>query len=62
MRALGAEHCIIATDFGRYGLSTPVEGLRQFIACLLDLGIAPEDIRTMVKTNPERLLGLDLEE
>ena len=62
MQALGAEHCIMATDFGRYGLSTPVEGLRQFIACLLDLGITPEDIRTMVKTNPERLLGLDSEE
>lgn len=59
IRALGPQHCIIATDFGRYGLATPVEGLRQFIACLLDLGIAPADIRTMVKTNPEKLLGLE---
>lgn len=59
MLAIGPEHCIMATDFGRYGLSTPVEGLRQFIACLLDLGVSPDDIRTMVKTNPERLLGLE---
>lgn len=59
MLAIGPEHCIMATDFGRYGLSTPVEGLRQFITCLLDLGITPDDIRTMVKTNPERLLGLE---
>ena len=59
MRAIGPEHCIMATDFGRYGLSTPVEGLRQFVACLLDLGMPPSDIRTMVKTNPERLLGLE---
>lgn len=59
IRALGPEHCIIATDFGRYGLATPVEGLRQYIACLLDLGISPADIRTMVKTNPEKLLGLE---
>lgn len=59
IRALGPQHCIIATDFGRYGLATPVEGLRQFIACLLDLGITPADIRTMVKTNPEKLLGLE---
>ncbi len=58
MQEIGVEHCIMATDFGRYGLSTPVEGLRQFIACLLDLGISADDIRAMVKTNPERLLGL----
>jgi hypothetical protein len=62
MQAIGPEHCIIATDFGRYGLSTPVEGLRQFIACLLDLGVSPDDIRTMVKTNPAKLLGLAAEE
>jgi hypothetical protein len=61
IRTLGPEHCILATDFGRYGLSTPVEGLRQFIACLVDLGIPPDDIRTMVKTNPERVLGLEPE-
>ena len=58
IQAIGPEHCIMATDFGRYGLSTPVEGLRQFITCMLDLGIPADDIRTMVKTNPERLLGL----
>jgi hypothetical protein len=26
---------------------------------MLDLGIPAEDIRKMVKTNPERLLGLE---
>jgi hypothetical protein len=55
---LGAENCIICTDFGVYTLPTPVEGLREFIACLLDLGMSSEDITRMVKTNPEILLGL----
>ncbi len=59
IRELGAEHCILATDFGVYTLPTPVEGLRELVACMLDLGIPPDDIRTMIKTNPERLLGLD---
>ena len=59
--ALGPEHCIIATDLGVYTLPEPVEGLREFIACLLDLGIAPDVIRTLVATNPARLLGLDVE-
>ena len=58
---LGAEHCIIATDFGVYTLPSPVEGLRCFIACMLDLGIPPDDVRTLVKSNPERLLGLEPE-
>jgi len=56
---LGAKHCIICTDFGVYTLPTPVEGLREFIACLLDLGISPDDVSKMVKSNPEKLLGLN---
>ncbi len=59
IRELGAQHCILATDFGVYTLPSPVEGLREFIACMLDLGISEEDLRTMIKTNPERLLDLD---
>lgn len=55
---LGSENCIICTDFGVYTLPTPVEGLREFIACLLDLGISPEGITEMVKSNPEQLLGI----
>ena len=62
IQELGANHCVMSTDFGRYALSTPVERLRQFIACMLDLGILPDDIRKMVKTNPEWLLGLDSDE
>ena len=59
IQGVGAGHCVISTDFGRYALATPVEGLRQFIACLLDCGIAVDDIRKLIKTNPEGLLGLD---
>ena len=59
VRELGAEHFILASDFGVYTLPTPVEGLREFIACMLDLGIPAADIETMVRHNPARLLGLD---
>lgn len=57
--AVGAEHCIIASDFGVYTLPTPVEGLRSFIACLLDLGLTDADIRSMIVANPVKLLCLD---
>ena len=59
IRAVGAERCIIATDFGVYTLPTPVEGFRGFIASLLDLGISTDEIRMLTHTNPSRLLGLD---
>jgi len=58
MESIGAESCIICTDFGVYTLPTPVEGLREFIACLMDMGLPDGDISRMVKTNPEKLLGL----
>jgi hypothetical protein len=59
IRAVGADKCIIATDFGVYTLPTPVEGMRAFIACLLDLGISADEIRVLTAENPARLLGLD---
>jgi Family of unknown function (DUF6282) len=58
IEAVGAEHCILATDFGVYTLPPPVEGLREFIACMLDVGIPADDVRLMVSTNPAELLGL----
>lgn len=59
VQELGAENFILASDFGVYTLPSPVEGLREFIACMLDLGVSTEQIQTMVKDNPEKLLGID---
>ena len=59
IRAVGAESCILATDLGVYTLPSPVEGLREFIACLLDLGIEEPEIQQMVNVNPSKLLGLE---
>ncbi|MEM3485184.1 MAG: DUF6282 family protein [Candidatus Methanomethyliaceae archaeon] len=59
IRIVGAEHCIMSTDFGVYTLPTPVEGLREFIACLLDLGITPEEVKMMSAVNPAEVLCLD---
>ena len=58
IQELGAKQCVICTDFGVYTLPAPVEGFREFIACLLDMGLPQEDISTMSKTNPEKILGL----
>lgn len=58
IQELGAESCIIATDFGVYTLPEPVEGFREFIACLLDLGIPAEDIKKLTIENPMRVLNI----
>lgn len=56
IRLFGADHFVIGTDFGMYTLSTPVEGLREFIACLMDIGLLDEEIRMVSSINPGRLL------
>jgi len=58
IRSIGVDRAILSSDFGVHSLSTPVEGLRQFIACLLDFGFPNDDIRIMTSENPARLLGL----
>lgn len=59
IRAVGAEHCVIASDFGRPYYPDAVEGMRMFIALLLELGITPDEIATMARVNPAWLMGLD---
>ena len=59
IRAVGAEHCVLSTDFGQLDQALPVEGLRQFIFCLLDLGMTEGEITMMVRRNPLHLIGID---
>ena len=59
IRNLGAENCVIVTDFGQAHHEIPTEGLKRFVRGLLDNGIAQEEIRTMLCENPCRLLGID---
>lgn len=56
--AIGVEHIILDTDYRQYSLPPPVEGMRQFIACLLDMGFTPNEIQVMTSVNPAQLLGL----
>jgi hypothetical protein len=58
VRAVGAEHCILSTDYGQKKNIAPAPGMRQFLELLLDEGIGRADIDLMAKTNPARLLSL----
>ncbi len=59
VREVGPEHYILASDLGQIHNPPPSEGLRIYVLMLLERGFEPEEIRVMVKDNPERLLGLD---
>jgi hypothetical protein len=59
IKEVGPEQYILASDLGQVHNPPPPEGLRIYVTMLLERGIEPDDIRVMVKENPERLLGLD---
>ena len=58
IRAIGAEHCIVSSDFGQAFHPMPPEGMRMGIATLLEAGLEEVEVGLMVKDNPSRLLGL----
>lgn len=58
IRAVGARHCVMATDGGQPYNPHPPQMLRAFAAAMLEQGIAAADLRTMMCDNPARLLGL----
>ena len=52
IRALGPERCVVTSDFGQWMNPPPAEGMRMAIAELLNAGMTPADVTTVVKTNP----------
>lgn len=58
IRAIGPDHCILATDGGQAVNPPPHEMLRLFIAGMLEAGFSEDEIQTMTKRNPGWILGL----
>lgn len=54
--ALGPERCVVTSDFGQWMNPPPAEGMRMAIAELLNAGMSPGDVTTVVKTNPQALV------
>jgi len=55
--ATGVERTILSTDLGQPETPPPAEGLRLYAERLRSSGFSADDIRTMMQTNPERLLS-----
>lgn len=61
IRAVGAERCILSTDFGQIFNPPPVEGMRMYIETMLRCGITEDEMITMVRKNPAQALGLPVD-
>jgi Family of unknown function (DUF6282) len=59
IREIGAERCLIASDFGQVLHVETVYGIRVFIRALLAFGISAQQIDTMFKANPAKLLWMN---
>ncbi len=59
IRAVGAEHCALMTDGGQPYSPMPCETMRMFCEMLYSLGLSLDEISTVSKIVPARLLGLN---
>ncbi len=58
IESMGADRCIVSTDFGQWTNPPPAEGMRMAIAAMLDAGMAEDDITKVVRANPLNCVGL----
>ena len=56
VRTLGAEHCVMTSDFGQWMHPPPAEGMRMAIAALLQAGLTADEVSSLVKDNPLQLV------
>ena len=59
MKEIGADRCIIGTDFGQVMHVNSLDGMRIFLRALLAFGMSRTEIHTMVRDNPAKLMWLD---
>lgn len=56
--AVGADRVAISTDCGQIHNSSPVEALRSFLNAVKAVGVSEDDISTMIRSTPRKILGL----
>lgn len=59
IKCVGVQSTVLASDMGQLGYPEPAHALMHFCESLMRFGLTEDDIRTMVCTNPARLLGLE---
>lgn len=57
--AVGPENAVMATDGGATANPPAMEQFERFIRDMLDAGVPEDDVETMIKENPRRILGIE---
>jgi hypothetical protein len=60
IRAVGPEHCILASDLGQAGNPLHPDGLLAFFRALREHGFSDREIARMSQVNPARALGVEV--
>jgi hypothetical protein len=58
IKEIGADSCVLVTDYGQEHNIPPIEALSQFVQEMIENGITDKEIQTMIVHNPKKLLGL----
>jgi hypothetical protein len=56
LKAVGVQGTIFSSDLGQKTNPLPLTGYRRLVRLLLDAGYTPEEVTTMISTNPGNLL------
>jgi predicted TIM-barrel fold metal-dependent hydrolase len=57
IKKIGANRCLMATDFGQIFNPRPVNGMKMFINSMIHEGISLDEINLMCKDNPHKLIN-----
>ncbi|KEF40001.1 hypothetical protein M670_00011 [Schinkia azotoformans MEV2011] len=58
IKILGADSCVMVTDYGQSHNIPPVRALSRFVDDMLQAGLSDKEITKMIVSNPKQLLGL----
>ena len=56
IREIGANYCILSSDVGQPFSKSPSEALLDFATLLFAEGITEKELRTMLITNPKKIM------
>jgi hypothetical protein len=57
IKKVGANRCLMATDFGQLFNPRPINGMKMFINSMIREGISIDEIDLMCKDNPHKLIN-----
>jgi hypothetical protein len=59
IRSVGVDNCVVSSDMGQPGNPHSPDALRMTGEILVDEGLSKDEFRTLVKTNPKKLVPLN---